>query len=281
MSRFFCLSLLLIIQTTQCFAQSAADSTIRLQASAKSDLVASRMRVRVEVYGVGADLNAALASLAQNRSQAQAQIDKFSTKALLARFSEARTIPESPKSELPSLSFVGPTPALPPLEVGTEALDLPPPSPSAAPESRVSSTLNLDLPLSGDNEEEILKSAEQWKLQLAEADLSGIKAMEAERAKTPRKENEPALPCLCGLGDTKTIFVHPLREEDRISLAAKAIAAAKQDAERWAKIADLQVGKIVSLQVDQEAPVEAMSESAIHLTTELRAQVTFEFLRIK
>ncbi len=276
MPRFFCLSLLLIIQTTQCFAQSPADSTIRIQASAKSDSVASRMRVQVEVYGIGPDLSAALLSLARNRSQAQAQLDKLSTKPLLAQFSETKIVPDSPISNLPTENFAGPTPALPPLEVAMPVLDLPPPPPSTAPEARVCSLLNLDLPLKGVTEEELLKSAEQWKLLIEAADLSGIKSMDAERAKTPRKENEPALPCLCGLGEMKFAFVHQLSEEERIALAAKAIAAAKQDAQRWASISGLQIGRVVSLVIDKDNPAEVTGDSSVLLKSETSVQVTFE-----
>lgn len=296
MTRFLRFTLILALTAAPCLAQTTADSTIRVHGSAKAESMVKQMRMRVEVYGVGADMNAALACLAKNRSLAQSKIDRFPFKPLLVRYFETKAVQEAPRNSEPTLTFVGPTPAaaptpalaptlgptlaptpaLPPLEVGADALELPPPPPSILPETRISSLLELDVPLAGATEEDLLKSAEQWKALLKEADLSGIKGMEAERAKIQPKENEPALPCLCGLGETKFAFVQTLTEEDRISLAAKAITAAKQDAQRWAKITDLQIGRVVSLAVEKEIPAEVIAESGVRIISEVNVQVTFE-----
>jgi hypothetical protein len=131
----------------------------------------------------------------------------------------------------------------------------PPPAVETPVEMRLQQTLTFEVEVRGGTPAGVMQELGDIEARVRDADLSGVKQIEAHRAEEDATSEAPGRPCLCGMGVPRLDHIRWLTTSEHISLVKKAVA----DASRNVEIMALAVGGAIDGVVSIESSTEALA----------------------
>jgi len=245
----------------------------------------SHVRVSVDVIGVGDDAAAAAASLETNMKEALGRLsglraDPGTIVVGGIRVAVADPAPpvavtlnigEPTPADLPSSGVIAGLPALPPVPAAPQAVEAP-------VEKRLQRMLTFDVPVRGGTPAEVMLEIDGIEGGVRDADLSGVKRIEARRAEADAAGEAPGRPCLCGIGVPRFDRIRRLTASEHVSLATTAVADASKTAEIMAQAVGGAIDGVVSIE-SIDALANAVAGDVLDVETAVDVVVRFRLRR--
>lgn len=220
------------------------------------------MRVQVDLVAKGKDLKEALAKLKQRRDAATNQLVALGVDKSALTFAEPgiATDQSSRQRERQMEMMVR-------ARTGGRAKK-PDAKSAAAPPVMVAQQLKADLPLKGASIEELLEKAHTLQEKIKAADLAGLKETEklSPQEEEQAEETKAMEEMMMGntgepqRGEPVFLFVSKITEAERDKAMAEAFQKAKAEAQRLAKAAGAELGKLNTLHATAAAGNEGYDE---------------------
>lgn len=229
-------------------ARGDGDGVVQGNGSVEIKRSAEILRVQVEVLAKGKDLKEALAKLKDRKEAALAQLVNLGVPKQAVEFTTASASAEADggRSSSPYEMMLRDRISRAPKKA--------PAKDDAQPPVLVSATLKADVPLKADGPEELLLVCQAVQEKLQKADLGGLKELAKGSPQEEEAAEEDGMLRLSGRGDNGPrrgeptfIYVAKLSNDEHHKALTQAFGRARQDAERLARAAGLELGPLKNL----------------------------------